>query len=79
MDEWLSVGDEGFKEKAESRLSNIINATKILILASHSYELMARVCTRILWLEHGTVKMDGKPDEILPLYFKTHINKADLV
>lgn len=79
MDEWLSVGDEGFKEKAETRLSNIINATKILILASHSRDLMAKVCTRIIWLEHGTVKMDGKPEDILPLYFKTNIKKADLL
>lgn len=79
MDEWLSVGDESFKEKAEMRLSNIINATKILILASHSYELMAKVCTRILWLEHGTVKMDGKPEDVLPLYFKNNVQKADLV
>lgn len=79
MDEWLSVGDESFKDKAETRLGNIISATKILILASHSYELMARVCTRILWLEHGTVKMDGEPEDVLPLYFKTHSGKADPV
>lgn len=70
MDEWLSVGDEGFKEKAEARLSKIISSTKILILASHSKELLQKTCTRILWLEHGTVKMDGTPDEVLPIYFK---------
>ncbi len=69
MDEWLSVGDEAFKEKAETRLSDIINATKILIIASHSQDLLYKVCTRIIWLEHGTVKMDGKPDDVLPCYF----------
>lgn len=79
MDEWLSVGDEGFKEKAETRLTNIINATKILILASHSNELLRKTCTRILWLEHGTIKMDGTPEEVLPLYFKTDIKKGDLL
>lgn len=70
MDEWLSVGDEGFKEKAEARLSSIISSTKILILASHSYELLRTNCSRILWLEHGNIKMDGKPDDVLPHYFK---------
>lgn len=79
MDEWLSVGDEGFKEKAEARLTKIINATKILILASHSNELLRKTCTRILWLEHGTVKMDGKPEDILPLYFKSNIKTGDLL
>ncbi|OQP32746.1 ABC transporter ATP-binding protein [Pantoea latae] len=78
MDEWLSVGDEGFKEKAESRLNSIISSTKILILASHSRALLQKTCTRILWLEHGTVKMDGKPDDILPLYFKQPAKKEDL-
>jgi len=79
MDEWLSVGDEGFKEKAENRLKHLINSTKILILASHSQELLQKTCTRILWLEHGTVKMDGKPEEVLPHYFKTHIKHGDLL
>ncbi|RPE02790.1 ABC transporter ATP-binding protein [Candidatus Pantoea deserta] len=79
MDEWLSVGDEGFKEKAETRLTNIINSTKILILASHSNELLRKTCTRILWLEHGTVKMDGSPEEVLPLYFKSNIQRGDLL
>ncbi|HCM6245112.1 TPA: ABC transporter ATP-binding protein [Klebsiella quasipneumoniae subsp. similipneumoniae] len=70
MDEWLSVGDEGFKDKAERRLSDIISSTKILILASHSYELLKTNCTRILWLEHGSIKMDGKPEDVLHHYFK---------
>ncbi|WP_312240063.1 ABC transporter ATP-binding protein [Pantoea sp.] len=79
MDEWLSVGDEGFKEKAENRLTHLINATKILILASHSHDLLKKTCTRILWLEHGTVKMDGKPEDVLPHYFKSNIKKGDLL
>ncbi|WP_241645998.1 ABC transporter ATP-binding protein [Rosenbergiella metrosideri] len=70
MDEWLSVGDEGFKDKAERRLSEIISSTKILILASHSYELLSKNCTRIIWLEHGKVKMDGSPEQVLSHYFK---------
>lgn len=71
MDEWLSVGDENFKEKAERRMSSIVESTKILILASHSQELLKKVCTRIIWLEHGTIKHDGKPEDILPLYFQS--------
>jgi len=70
MDEWLSVGDEGFKDKAERRLSDIISSTKILILASHSHALLKKNCTRIIWLEHGKIKMDGTPKNVLPQYFK---------
>lgn len=69
MDEWLSVGDENFKHKAEVRLTEMIHATKILVIASHSRELVEKVCNRVIWLEHGQVKMDGPVGEVLPAYF----------
>ena len=69
MDEWLSTGDEDFKHKADKRLREIVDSTKILVLASHSRELLQKNCNRILWLEHGRVRMDGPVDEVLPAYF----------
>jgi lipopolysaccharide transport system ATP-binding protein len=69
MDEWLSVGDEGFKVRAEARLHELVEKTKILVLASHSKELLSQVCNRIIWLEHGELKLDGSPQEVLPKYF----------
>ncbi|GBR49472.1 ABC transporter ATP-binding protein [Neokomagataea thailandica] len=69
MDEWLSAGDENFKEKANQRMSQLLDKTKILILASHSRELLERNCTKILWLEHGKVKMLGESSEVLDKYF----------
>lgn len=69
MDEWLSVGDEGFQKKAEHRLNELVQATNILVLATHSRELIERTCNRVFWLEHGQLKMDGTPEEVLPLYF----------
>ena len=69
MDEWLSVGDENFKHKAEARLTEMVDATKILAIASHSRELIEKVCNRVIWLEHGQVKMDGSVAEVLPAYF----------
>jgi lipopolysaccharide transport system ATP-binding protein len=69
MDEWLSVGDESFKQKAEQRLSEIVNSTKILVVASHSRELLEASCTRLIWLEHGQVRMDGTVSEVAPVYF----------
>jgi len=69
MDEWLSVGDEGFNAKASDRLSNIVDASKILVLASHSRELLEKVTNKVLWLEHGEIRMQGHTKEVLPLYF----------
>jgi len=69
MDEWLAVGDQGFTHKAESRLAELVQATNILVIASHSRDLINTTCNRVLWLEHGKVRMDGAPDEVLPVYF----------
>jgi O-antigen export system, ATP-binding protein len=69
MDEWLSVGDQDFQSRAEQRLTRLIKSSNILVIASHSRSLIERCCTRVIWLEHGTIKMDGKPSEICSLYF----------
>jgi len=69
MDEWLSVGDEGFKHKAEARMNNVVQSTSILIVATHSRELAVNTCTRAIWLEHGKIKMDGTPDQVCNAYF----------
>lgn len=69
MDEWLSVGDSDFQQKAEDRLATLVDESKILILATHSRELIHQVCNRVIWLEHGRVKRDGSPEQVLSEYF----------
>lgn len=55
MDEWLSVGDAEFAKKASARLDRMVERTPILVLASHSPEMIAKVCNRVLRLEHGRI------------------------
>lgn len=69
MDEWLSVGDEGFKHKAEERMKELVKSTNILVIASHSRELVLRTCNRVIWLEHGKIRMDGNVEEVCDAYF----------
>lgn len=58
MDEWLSVGDASFSAKAEQRLEKLIHGAGILVIASHSQELIERICTRVIHLEHGKIIRD---------------------
>lgn len=69
MDEWLSVGDADFRGKAEARLSGLVAKTRILVIASHSRELIEQVCNRAIWVEHGAVKMDGPVQSVCDAYF----------
>jgi lipopolysaccharide transport system ATP-binding protein len=52
MDEWLSVGDSEFILKAEKRLENFIGRSSILVIASHSEDLIQKTTNQILRLEH---------------------------
>lgn len=56
MDEWLTVGDKAFAEKAEQRLLHLVNHTPILVMATHNIELAKKVCNRVVELEHGRIK-----------------------
>jgi len=70
MDEWLAVGDAAFQQKAELRIRDVVEASDILVIASHGEDLLKKVCNRIIWFEHGKIKMDDTPSKVLPKYFK---------
>ena len=55
MDEWLTVGDADFKEKAQQRLHEIVQKSSILIIATHSPELVEKVCNRTIQLDRGNL------------------------
>jgi len=69
MDEWLSVGDEGFKLKAKLRMNDLVRKTNILIIASHSKEQILQTCNRAIWLEHGKIVMDDDAAKVAEAYF----------
>lgn len=69
MDEWLSVGDAAFNEKAEQRLNDLVKSSRILVIASHSRDLIERTCNRAMWFEHGHLKMDASPYEVCSAYW----------
>jgi lipopolysaccharide transport system ATP-binding protein len=76
MDEWLSIGDENFKHKAEVRMNELVKATNILVIASHSRELLMHTCNRVIWLEHGKVRMDSDPETVTRAYFGVETSLA---
>jgi lipopolysaccharide transport system ATP-binding protein len=55
MDEWMSVGDEHFKHKAEERLEQFVSDAGILVIATHDHGLAERLATRRITMEHGTI------------------------
>lgn len=68
MDEWFMTGDAGFIHKATERLEKIVQQSQILIISTHSPDILVKWCNRILWMDQGFLKMDGTPEEVLPIY-----------
>lgn len=55
IDEWLSVGDESFKEKANDKMKDLINKSSILIIATHEKDLIEKWCNKQIKLDHGEI------------------------
>jgi ABC-type polysaccharide/polyol phosphate transport system ATPase subunit len=68
LDEWLSAGDVAFKKKATQRMQEFVSKAGILVLASHSKQLMLENCSRCIWLDSGKIRMDAPIAEVLKAY-----------
>jgi lipopolysaccharide transport system ATP-binding protein len=69
MDEWIGVGDNNFSKKVNQRFKDILEKTKVFVLASHSKELILEFCNRVVWIENGSIRIDGSPKKLCDLYF----------
>lgn len=68
VDEVLSVGDEAFQRKSKDRMHGIIERGTSVVLVSHNLETVRQMADRVLWLDHGHMKMLGAPDEVVDAY-----------
>jgi ABC-2 type transport system ATP-binding protein/lipopolysaccharide transport system ATP-binding protein len=65
MDEWIAVGDEQFRDKANNRLREVTDRAGILVIASHDPGLLRNLCNLGARMEAGRLKMIGPIDEVL--------------
>ena len=70
VDEVLSVGDYQFQEKCEARIRDMIHKGTTAILVSHDNDMIQRLCTKVLWLDHGRKKDLGETARICAEYEK---------
>ncbi|MBI1365886.1 MAG: ATP-binding cassette domain-containing protein [Alphaproteobacteria bacterium] len=68
LDEWISAGDAAFKQKASQRMQEFVGKAGILILASHSPDLLIENCSRGIWLDKGRIRFDGPIRDALEAY-----------
>jgi ABC-type polysaccharide/polyol phosphate transport system ATPase subunit len=75
MDEMISAGDQRFVEKAEQRVKEMIAKASILVLASHSDELILELCNKAILVEQGRIVAMDTPDVVLGRYRNGHVRR----
>lgn len=74
VDEILSVGDIKFQEKSKNKMMEMIKGGTTVLFVSHSLAQIKELCTKVIWLEHGTIVKIGNPKEICDEYYEYQMN-----
>ncbi len=68
VDEALSVGDAWFQHKSMARMRTLMESGCTVLFVSHSIDAVRALCDEAIWLEHGTIKMQGGVTEVTNAY-----------
>jgi ABC-type polysaccharide/polyol phosphate transport system ATPase subunit len=70
IDEALSAGDAAFKKKARTKMEELMESARTMLVVSHGLGTIKEICNDAIWLDHGRLVTRGKPDEIVDAYTK---------
>jgi ABC-type polysaccharide/polyol phosphate transport system ATPase subunit len=79
VDEVLSVGDELFQQKSLKRIQQFRRDGTTLLFVSHDLRTVELMCDRAIWIDHGTIKKDGAPPEVVREYRARNDGQAQTV
>lgn len=68
VDEALATGDRAFQQQSEKRIRELRDRAGTIFLVSHNQRSIRNVCSRVLWLEDGRLRMDGPTDAVVTAY-----------
>ena len=68
VDEVLAVGDAAFQEKSKARMMELMSGGTTVLFVSHSLAQVREMCNRVVWLDHGEVRMFGEAEDVCDAY-----------
>jgi ABC-2 type transport system ATP-binding protein len=68
IDEVLAVGDARFKTKSKERILQFRKKGITILFVSHDMDEVRSLCSKVLWLDHGYMKMIGDAGTVIPEY-----------
>ncbi len=71
VDEVLAVGDLAFQRKCFDRMEELIKRQgKTVLLVSHNIRQVERICERVILMDHGRFKIDGKAQKVCNNFYE---------
>lgn len=77
VDEALGAGDARFAPKAAARMREYIEQGRTVVVVSHSMETIRALSQRVIWLDNGTIRMDGEAEVVIDAYQKMTSRKNE--
>lgn len=77
VDEALSVGDFFFQQRCMRRIHQLKHQGVTIVFVSHDLNAIRGLADRTLWMEHGRVRAQGKPDEIVAEYVSLMVARGN--
>ena len=68
VDEILAVGDAAFQEKSKARMKELMGVGTTVLFVSHSLDQIREMCNKVVWIEHGQVRMSGDAQTVCDAY-----------
>lgn len=70
VDEVLAVGDVDFQKKCLSKIEQVLDSKKTLILVSHNFDIIRKFSSKVLFIKNGKIQKIGKADAVINYYLK---------
>jgi ABC-type polysaccharide/polyol phosphate transport system ATPase subunit len=75
IDEVLAAGDMAFQQKARKRMQEMLDRARLIVMVSHDLDSIKKMCSRVMWLDHGRVRDEGPAAEMIAAYTR-EMNQA---
>ncbi len=77
VDEVLAVGDLSFQRKCLGKMDDVARDGRTVVFVSHQMNQIRRLCTRVIWIDGGRLRMDGPTAEVVSSY-ESAMSRGDI-
>lgn len=74
IDEVLAVGDTDFQDKCLGKMHQVARSGRTVLFVSHNMAAITRLCSRVLWIDGGGLKLDGATRVVIESYLSLRAN-----